>query len=289
MSFSEFCHVLLHGSLDSVKLLPFLFLTYLAMELLEHKAGDGVKKVIVKAGRAGPLLGALLGLVPQCGFSAVAAGLFAARIVTPGTVLAVFLATSDEMIPVMLGAGIPFWRVLVILAIKLVIATCVGFLVDLMMRDRHHTLHVHDFCDEEHCHCENGIWRSAIHHTLHVFGFVLLINLLLGLLLELVGEEALSACMRGIPLLGELLAAAVGLIPNCAASVAIATLYAKGAIGAGAMLAGLLSGAGAGLLVLFRTNRPRRQNLFFALALLLVGVLFGCILEYTGMDTLFGL
>ncbi len=289
MSFHDVCHVLLHGALDSLKLLPFLFLTYLAMELLEHKAGDGAKKVISKAGAAGPALGALLGLVPQCGFSAMAAGLYAARIVTPGTVLSVFLATSDEMIPVLLGAGIPVPRVLTILVLKLVIASAAGFLLDLVMRRRIKEPHVHEFCDEEHCHCEEGVWRSAIHHTLHVFGFVLLINILLGLVLEWAGEDAIAAVIRDLPVLGETLAAVVGLVPNCAASVAIATLYAKGVISAGAMLAGLLTGAGAGLLVLFRTNRSLSQNLMFVALLFGIGVLFGCVLSLTGLAGVLGL
>lgn len=289
MSFHDILHVLLHALKDSAMILPFLFLTYLLMELLEHKAGDGVKKAISKAGRLGPLAGGALGLVPQCGFSAVAAGLYAGRVVTVGTVLAVFLATSDEMIPVLLGAGIPVGRVLTILGIKLVIAVGIGFLADLLLMRRAEPLHVESFCEEEHCHCEQGVWRSALHHTLHVFVFVLLVNLLLGFLLELVGEEALGSLMRDVPVLGECIAALIGLIPNCAASVAIATLYAKGVISAGAMLAGLLTGAGAGLLVLLRTNRHLKENLLFMAALLLVGVVFGVLLNVTGLAGAWGL
>lgn len=283
MNFHEILHVMAHAALDSLKLLPFLFFTYLLMELLEHKAGDGVKKAISRAGRLGPLLGALLGLVPQCGFSALAAGLYAARIVTPGTVLAVFLATSDEMIPVLLGAGLGVPRVLTILAIKLTVALICGFALDLLLARRVEPEHVGDFCDGEHCHCEQGVLRSSIHHTLHVFGFVLVINLALSFLVELVGADAMGEWMRSLPVLGEVIAALVGLIPNCAASVAIATLYARGVISAGAMLAGLLAGSGAGLLVLFRTNRPMRENLLFVAALLLIGAGFGILLELTGL------
>lgn len=289
MSFHDILHVIWHGLHDSLKLLPFLFVTYLLMEFFEHKAGDGVKKTISRAGRMGPLFGALLGLVPQCGFSAVAAGFYAARIVTPGTVLAVFLATSDEMLPVLLGAGIPFSRVLLILAIKFLVAVVCGFITDLLFCRSASTAHVHEFCDDEHCHCERGVFRSALHHTLHVFGFVLAFNLLLGFLLELVGDVTLGAAIGGIPVLGEAMAALIGLIPNCAASVAIATLYAKGVISAGAMLSGLLAGAGAGLLVLFRTNRNLKQNLLFVLALLAIGTFVGCLLEYAGILALLGL
>lgn len=289
MSFHDVLHVLYHGALDTAKLLPFLFLTYLLMELLEHKAGDGAKKAIAKAGRLGPLLGAILGLVPQCGFSAVAAGLFAARIVTPGTVIAVFLATSDEMLPVLLGAGVGVSRVLLILAIKFVIAALCGFATDLLLRRYICAPHVEAFCDEEHCHCERGIFRSALHHTLHIALFVLLVNLVLGFVLELVNAQTLASLLRGIPVLGESAAALVGLIPNCAASVAIATLYARGVITAGAMLSGLLTGAGAGLLVLFRTNKHPWQNVLFALALFALGVFFGSLLEWTGFLAVLGL
>ena len=289
MSFHEFLHVLWHGTHDTLKLLPFLFFTYLLMEVLEHKAGDGAKNVIARAGRMGPLIGALLGLIPQCGFSAVAAGLFAARIVTPGTVLAVFLATSDEMLPVLLGAGIPVLRVLAVLGVKFVIAALCGFMTDLVLRRHIEKPHVEAFCDEEHCHCERGVWRSAFHHTWQISLFVLVVNLVLGFVMEFVGTDALASLVGGIPVLGESVTALIGLVPNCAASVAIATLYAKGVISAGAMLAGVLSGAGTALLVLFRTNKHLGQNLLFALALFVLGVLFGSVLEITGFLAVLGL
>ncbi len=289
MSAQTVLHVFWHGTKESLLLLPLLFLTYLFMEFLEHKAGDGVQKAVSKAGRMGPLLGGLLGLLPQCGFSAVAAGLYAARIVTPGTVLSVFLATSDEMIPVLLGAGIPAPRVLTILAIKLVIAVLCGFVADLLLCRRRVARSVSHFCEEEHCHCHEGVLRSALYHTLHVFLFVLIINLLLGGALELVGEQRLEALMQGAPVLSVLVATLVGLVPNCAASVAITTLYAKGILSAGAMLAGLLAGAGAGLLVLFRTNRPLRQNLFFVLSLLIIGVSAGALVSLSGLGAVLGL
>lgn len=289
MTFHDLLHVLLHGALDSLKVLPFLLLTYLLMELLEHKAGDGVKNAVGKAGRFGPLVGGALGLLPQCGFSAVAAGLYAGRVVSVGTVLAVFLATSDEMIAVFAGNGVPVRQIFAVLGVKLLVAVLVGFVVDLLLRRRAEPLHVEGFCEEEHCHCEKGIWRSALHHTLHVFLFVLIINLLLGFLLELWGEENIAALMQEIPVVGELIAALIGLIPNCAASVAIATMYTKGVISAGALLAGLLTGAGSGLLVLFRTNHRLRENLQIVAVLLLVGVLFGTLFHHTGLAAALGL
>ncbi len=282
-------HVVWHGFLDTLKLLPFLFLTYLLMELLEHKAGERAERVLTRTGRFGPVIGALLGLVPQCGFSGAAASLYAGRVVTLGTMLAVFLATSDEMIPVFLSEQVAAPVILAVLGIKLLVAVLVGFVADAVTRRSRKSLHVHALCEEEHCHCEKGIVRSALHHTLHIALFVLIINLALGAVLELVGAERIAAALSAVPFVGQVVAALIGLIPNCAASVAIATLYARGLLSAGSMLAGLLTGAGAGLLILFRTNRQRRENLLIAAALLGIGVFFGCLLDFTGLAALLGL
>ena len=281
-------HVLSHALLDTAMVLPFLFLTYLFMEFLEHKAGDGFLRVVSRAGRAGPVLGAALGLLPQCGFSAAAAGLFSGRVITVGTLLAVFLATSDEMIAVFLGQGLSWRVVLTTLGIKLVVATLFGYLVDLLLFKKRE-LAVSDLCEEEGCHCERGILLSALHHTLGIGLFVLIVNVALGALLEWVGAEEVAAWLGGVPVLGQCVTALVGLIPNCAASVAVATLYAKGVVSAGSMLAGLLTGAGAGLLVLFRSNGRLLDNLAFAGVLLAIGVSVGCLFDYTGLAALLGL
>lgn len=282
--FHHIGHILLHGTLDSLKILPFLFLTYLLMELLEHKAGERVNAAIARAGKAGPAIGGVLGLVPQCGFSTALAGLYAGRIVTPGTLLAVFLATSDEMLPIFISAqGVSATQILTVLGLKLGIALAVGFVTDLVLHKRIATMEVADLCAEENCHCEKGILRSALHHTLHIFLFVLIINLLLTASFELIGEQIISDAIGSIPVLGTVLSALIGLIPNCAASVAIATLWTKGLISGGAMLAGLLTGAGAGLLVLFRTNKHLKENLLLLAVLLGCGILFGCLLDLTGL------
>ena len=283
-------HIVSHALLDSLWVLPFLFLTYLAMELLEHKAGERTKRAIAKAGKAGPLFGGLLGLVPQCGFSAAAAGLFAGHVVTPGTLLAVFLSTSDEMLPIFLGEGISPVRILTVLGIKLAVALLVGFLVDFLMRGHLHEIEVEELCTEENCHCgERGVLLSSLLHTVEIFFFVFLVNLLLGGAFELIGEARIGAFLSDIPVVGVLCAALVGLVPNCAASVLIATLWARGVISGGAMLAGLLTGAGAGLLVLFRTNKRQRENLLLTAVLFGVGLLFGCIFDLTGLAALLGL
>ena len=283
-------HVFVHAVKDTALVLPFLFLTYALMELLEHRAGERVLGSVRRAGKAGPAIGATLGLLPQCGFSAAAAGLFAGRVVTFGTLLAVFLSTSDEMIAVFLGAGLPLRVVLVTLAVKLAVAMLFGFATDLLLRKRQASMQVEELCEAEGCGCgEGGVLRSALHHTLHIALFVLAVNLLLGGALELLGAEKIASLLEGMPVLSQCVAALVGLIPNCAASVAVATLYAKGVISAGAMLAGLLTGAGAGLLVLFRTNKRMRENLFFVAVLLIIGIAVGCLFDYTGLAALIGL
>lgn len=285
-----FWHIVEHALLDSVWLLPFLLLTYLAMELLEHKAGERAKRAIAKTGKAGPAIGGLLGLVPQCGFSAAAAGLYAGYVITPGTLLAVFLATSDEMLPIFLGEGVSPARIFTVLGIKLIVALAVGFLVDFLMRDHRHGIEVEELCAEENCHCgERGIWLSSLLHTVQIFGFVFLVNLLIGGAFELIGEERIGTFLGDIPVVGVLCAALVGLVPNCAASVLIATLWTRGVISGGAMLAGLLTGAGAGLLVLFRTNKHHKQNLLLVAVLFAVGLLVGCLFDLTGLASLMGL
>jgi hypothetical protein len=285
---TDILEILLDGLLDTVKLLPFLFVTYLLMELLEHKAGDRVEAVISRSGRGGPLAGALLGLLPQCGFSVMAAGFYMGGVVSTGTLLAVFLSTSDEMLAIFIGGGVPWPTVLKILGLKFFVAAVTGFATDLLLRRSRKELCVSDLCDAEGCHCEDGVWRSALHHTLHVSLFVLVINLALGVLLYFVQVEALVLALRRVPLLLQPVAALVGLVPNCAASVAITTLYLEGVLTPGATLAGLLTGAGAGLAVLFRLEKNRKRLLCLVLALLAIGTTVGLLVDLTGLAALLG-
>lgn len=279
--------VVLHSLLDTAKLLPFLFLTYLVMELLEHKAGERVLGFVERSGRFGPLVGSLFGLVPQCGFSAAAASLYAGRIVTLGTLVAVFLSTSDEMLPLLIAGNVKLSSVLLLLGYKATVGILVGFAIDLLCRGRRtEPLHVDALCEKEHCHCEKGIFRSALHHTVGIALFLLLITLLISAAVFFVGEEALASLLSDRPLLSYLLCALIGLIPNCAASVALTGFYLNGFISAGAMLAGLLPGAGVGMLVLFRINRPQKNNLLLLLLLFVLGFLFGGLFDLTGLSGL---
>ena len=274
--------VLLHGLLDTLKLVPFLFLTYLLMEYIEHKAEEKAERFMSRAGSLGPLIGGTLGAVPQCGFSAAAANLYAGRVITVGTLIAVFLSTSDEMIPILIAGSIPIGSVLLITLYKSAVGVIIGFTVDATARamlKNKEKINIDAICDEDNCHCERGILHSAIHHTVTITLFVLAVTLAINSLVFFIGEETLGAIMYDKPFISHLIASVIGLIPNCAASVVLASLFSGGMITAGTMMAGLFSGAGVGLLVLFRVNRRVRDNLLIMLVLVCVGVLFGLLAD----------
>lgn len=271
--------VIIDTLLDTVKLIPFLLLTYLAMEYLEHKTGQKAQELVRKAGKFGPVIGGVLGIVPQCGFSAAASNLYTGRVITLGTLLAIYLSTSDEMLPILISAQAPVRTIVFILLAKAAIGIVAGFVVDLFFpAHKEETHHIHEVCEQEHCHCEEGsIFRSALVHTIQISCFILIITFLLNLLFFFVGEDVLAEVILNRRILGPVLAAVVGLIPNCAGSVAITQLYLEGVIGTGAMLSGLLTGTGVGLLILFRVNHDRKENLKILGLLYFIGVLVGIV------------
>lgn len=271
--------VVLDTIIDGIKLVPFLLLTYLAMEYLEHRTGSQAQRVVQKAGKMGPLIGGVLGVMPQCGFSAAASNLYAGRVVSLGTLLAIYLSTSDEMLPVLISEQAPAGLILRILLCKVFIGVLAGFVIDLLCGRRQEQPHIHDICEQEHCHCEEGILRSAVRHTLKITVFILLVTFVLNLLLHFVGEDVLGRVVLNRPVLGPVLSGIVGLIPNCASSVVITQLYLQGVISAGAMMSGLLAGSGVGLAVLFRVNHSKWENLRIASMLYVIGVLAGILID----------
>ena len=333
---------LLDAILDTAKLIPFLFITYMGMEYLEHKAEKHTTGMLEKAGHFGPLIGAAVGILPQCGFSAAASSLFAGGVISVGTLIAVFLSTSDEMLPIFISEGVHPATMLRILATKAILGLISGFLLDIFMRHGRHTKapekHIHDLCVHEHCDCNEeeeeeelhtevahtheanaddhahrhvaeehhshehasvhahaghhhhhhqkgfmGIAMPALHHTIQITGFIFFITLIITLLVEGIGAEAIGHFLSGKPIVGVFLAGVVGLIPNCAASVSITQLYLMGILNAGQMMAGLLVGAGVGLLVLFRTNDHPNENLRITIMLYGLGVFWGLVIEYLGI------
>ncbi len=265
--------------LDSLKdcalMLPVLFLAYLLMEFIEKRAGEKLNQTVAKVGAAGPALGGLLGAIPQCGFSAAIAGFYAAGIVTLGTLLSVFLSTSDEMLPILISSRIAPAEIVKILLFKVVGGILAGFIIDLVLRliKRQRATgseHIHDFCEQENCECEENIWISALKHTVKVIIMIFVLTFIINVIFGQWGADFFRGIITNIPVLGEALMALIGLIPNCSASVLITELYVEGVVSAGQMMAGLMANAGVGLLVLFRLNKKVRENL------MIVGLLYLC-------------
>ena len=276
-------HSLEHAFFDSLKILPFLFITYLIMEVLEKKAGEKTNLWLEKAGKAGPIAGGFLGVIPQCGMSTAASNLYAGRIISVGTLVAIYLSTSDEMLPIMISRSVDTMVIAKILAIKVVFAMTAGFLIDfvycIIKKERHQEMKIHDFCEHEHCHCEDGVLKSAFRHTLQIFLFVFLITVVLNIGVEVIGEEQLANFILNRPVLGPVLAGMIGLLPNCAASVVITQMFLDGLMSFGTMMAGLLVGAGVGILVLLRVNEDKTESFKIIGALYSVGVLGGIFLN----------
>ncbi len=282
---------LLDAVIDTLKLVPFLLGTYIIMEYLERRTAERQISLMEKAGWFAPVVGAAAGAVPQCGFSASAASLYSGGVVSLGTMLAVFLSTSDEMLPILLSEHAPVAGILRILAAKAVIGMATGLLVDAVLRGLKgrsgNGKDIHDLCEREHCGCEEdeeeGIIRPALTHTAHILLFVFLISFVITLIVEGLGEEAIGSFLTARPGLGILLSGLIGLIPNCAASVILTSLYLQGAMSAGSMIAGLLVGSGVGLLVLLRMDHNWKDDLITLAILFVSGVLLGMVAGWTGL------
>lgn len=279
---------ILDSLIDTVKLIPFLLITYIIMEFIEHKTSHKTKDAIKESGHFGPLIGGILGVVPQCGFSAAASSLYSARIITLGTLIAVFLSTSDEMLPILISEAVDVRIILSILGIKLVIAVIVGFIIDLFFRKKFETSEdepeIKDLCEHEHCHCEHGIFKSALKHTINITLYIFIISLVLNIIIYFIGEDNLAHILNSTPIIGPIIASLVGLIPNCASSVIITQLYLSKVLNFATMIAGLLVNTGVGLLILFRTNKDLKENIKITVLLFAIGVIFGIIFDLIGFN-----
>lgn len=280
--------------IDAVKLLPFLFAAYLAMEYIEHRMGEKTKRSIEKSGRFGPVLGGIIGAFPQCGFSAAASNLYAGRVITLGTLLAIFLSTSDEMLPILISEHVSAGIIFKLLGLKILVGITAGILIDLFAGIGRRNGHTHGekdgghidighVCEHEQCHCEDGMVKPALRHTLNIFLFLLLITFLLNTVIYFIGEGFLENLILNRPFLGHIIAGLVGLIPNCASSVIITQLYLGGLMGLGTMMSGLLAGTGVGLAVLFRINDGGKENIKIALLLYATGVMAGILIDFLGI------
>ena len=255
------------------------------MEYLEHKTSSKAKETIKKSGKFGPAIGSILGIFPQCGFSVSATNLYAARVITLGTLIAVYLSTSDEMLPIFISEAVPIEIILKILAVKLIVGMIAGFIIDFILRivKKKEEEKIVELCEKDHCHCEHGIVKSALKHTLNIFIFILLITIIINIAIYFIGEDTIAGFIQGKKILGPAVAGLIGLIPNCASSVIITQMYLQNMISVATMISGLLVSAGVGLAVLFKTNSDVKQNIKIVALLYFIGVVSGIIIEMLGI------
>lgn len=267
--------IILDTLIDLLKIIPFLFVAFLIMEYFEHSLSK--KKDILKNKKVGPIVGSLLGVIPQCGFSVMATNLFSSRVITIGTLIAIYLSTSDEMLPILITNKVSFKLILIILLIKIIIGIIFGYIIDFFWKKKE----TKDFsiCDDDHCHCEKGIFKSSLIHTLKISSYILITTFLLNTLIYYLGEDTISKILLKNNFFGPFLASLVGLIPNCSASIILTELYLSKVITTGMLIGGLLTGSGIGLLVLFKVNKDKKENFFILISIYLIGVLVGIIFD----------
>ena len=272
--------IILDTLIDSLKLVPFLLITFILIEIIEHKINN--KKIITSSGKLGPLFGSLLGIFPQCGFSSAITNLYVTRIVTLGTLISVYLSTSDEMLPIMLSNNVGIGIIIKILLIKVFIGMFSGFIIDLLLRKKG-KIEIKELCEHDHCHCEHSIFLSSLKHTLNITIFIIIISFLLNLGFEYLGEETIEKLFLKNNIFSSFISSLIGLIPNCGASVAITELYLNNTISFGSCMAGLLTGSGVAILILFKTNKDIKENFKILFTVYGIGVISGIIIDLIGV------
>ncbi len=275
---------------DSAKMIPFLLVIYFVVELIEKKYGESIAHKLEDASTPGPAIGAFFGCIPQCGFSVIAAAMYSKRFITTGTLLAVFLSTSDEAIPIILSQPDKAKLVFPLLLTKFLIALIGGYAIDYLFRRKsakaipisHELEHNERGCCNHNVTGGSKKWGLLIHpiiHTAKVFVFILIITIGISYLVSIVGEENLGNYLLGNSIFQPVLCALVGLIPNCAASVAITEIFLQGGISYGSAIAGLSAGGGLGILVLLRENRSIKDSLAILTYLFGISIIFGTIIQ----------
>ncbi len=267
--------------LDVLKLIPFLLFAFLILEYIEHKMSKKNEKILSNNRKYGPILGGVLGAFPQCGFSAMATKLFSSRVITLGTLIAVYLSTSDEMLPILISNGTSVIVILKIIGIKVILGVILGLIIDLFYKKKE-SKNLHDECLEDHCHCEKSIIKASIHHTISIVIYLLITILLLNTIIYYVGEDNIREFLlnnKGTYFISSL----IGLVPNCASSVIMTEIYISGMISFGSLISGLLTGAGVGLLLLFKTNKNLKENIMIIILLYVIGVIMGYLIDLIGI------
>ena len=271
---------IIDGLIDTLKLLPYLLITFMILEYLEHKLSKKNEKILKKNKKYGPIIGGLLGALPQCGFSTMAASLFSSKVITLGTLISVFLATSDEMLPIMLSEKISLLEILKIIGFKVVVALIVGVIIDTLFQTKQPREDIHHLCEKDHCDCDHdGILISSIKHTIKIALFILIANVGINILIHIIGEESLQKLLLNNNVITYFIASLIGLIPNCASSVIMTELYISSFISLGTLLSGLLTGSGLGILILLKSNDNPKENIKIISIIYIVGVIVGLLVD----------
>ena len=280
--------ILHHTLLDTLKLIPFLLIAFLLLEYIEHKMSNKSKNVLASNQKYGPIVGSILGAFPQCGFSVMATNLFNGRVITIGTLISIYLSTSDEMLPLLISNGTSLKTIGLIILLKIVIGLFFGTLIDFFYRKKVQIKEVkheiHEICHDENCHCEEGIIKSSLKHTISIVFFIFIATLLINLVIHYVGEDKISKFLLQGNYFSYFLSSLIGLIPNCASSVIITELYLNEMISLGNMLSGVLTGSGIGILVLFKTNKNLKENLWILFLIFIIGVVSGLFIDLLGVN-----
>ena len=270
--------IIIDTLIDGLKLLPFLFVTFILMELIEHKFGEKLNNKLKKVKKVGPLFGSLLGIIPQCGISASATNFYITRVITLGTLISVYLSTSDEMLPILISHNVSVVLIIKILVTKFLCGLVFGFIIDLIFRKKENE-DIKDFCEIEDCDCDHGVIKSSIIHTLKTFAFIIIISFILNVLMFYFGEEFLSNILMKDNPFGILISSIIGLIPNCSSSVLLTELFLNNNISLGQLLSGVLINSGVGLLILIRYNKNKKENIKIITILLTIGIIIGFIFD----------
>ena len=271
-------HIIIHTIIDTLKLFPFLFIAFLIIELIEHKFSKKTIRIVEKSGKLGPLLGGILGCFPQCGFSVLATNLYVTRIITLGTLISIYLSTSDEMLPILISKGTNLKTITSILLIKLSVGVISGFIIDFSTRKKN-KINIKDLCLEDDCHCEKSILKSSFIHTTNTLLFILLVSFILNIIMHFGGEELLKNLFNKNNIFTPFITSLIGLIPNCGSSIVLTELYLNNILSLSAIISGLLTGSGVAILVLFKSNKNLKENIKILLTVYLIGVLTGLIIE----------
>ena len=304
-------HVLKHSAMHTLELIPILFVFYYLIELLEYKNIFNFENSKTLKGKASPVMGALVGSIPQCGFSVISSDLYSKRKISIGALIAVFISTSDEAIPLMLTSYKNIPALLLLIATKIILAIGIGYLTTFVYgkifksakpeiqihehnehhdEDDHHDHHEEheEHHDEEHIHacCHHDLndtgfdWKHPLIHCLKITLYIFIINFIFETIIYFVGTKNLTIFLESSSVFQPLLALLIGLIPNCASSIVLTELYLMGGLSFGAIITGLSVNAGLGFLVLLRENKNKKENLFVLAMMVIPSLIVGYALHF---------